>query len=371
MMAAIGASLQLLPVATARPVASPRPLALLWWLYAPAVALLVVGMAGSMPALLAAGAAAVGLALLLYAGLLAANLKGARGLPVVVLHSAVALVSLGVLLLGAGSLAAAYLGVAMLARQDAMLLHVVFAGYGFMAALVLGFSYILVPMFALSESPPQRPALFSAACAVGGLSCTAGAALGLAPAWLLPLAVLAGALALAVYLRLMVQALRTGLRRALGRTFVLVRVGWAALAASLAAALVLVLVQGLGLDATLPLSRLRTLFGVLLVGALLSFLLGMLGRIVPFLASMHAPPGPRGPALPSALTAERPLAIHFHCHLTAMALLLLAVAADSAWLARAAATVGLTGALAFGRFFWVAYRRMRPAQTAPAGPDLS
>ena len=43
--------------------------------------------------------------------------------------------------------------------------------------------------------------------------------------------------------------------------------------------------------------------------------------------------------------------------------LLLAVAADSAWLARAAALVGLTGALAFGRFFWFAWRRMATPPT--------
>jgi hypothetical protein len=116
----------------------------------------------------------------------------------------------------------------------------------------------------------------------------------------------------------------------------------------------------LALDARVE--RLAGLFGVLLVGALLSLLLGMLSRIVPFLASMHAGGGKRGPPLPSALTAERPLALHFGCHLAALALLLAAVAVDSAALAQAAGAVGAVGALAFARFFMLAYRRM---QTVP------
>jgi len=358
-MTAIGASLQLLPVATAQAIGSPRLLALLWWLYAPAVALLVAGMALAAPWLLAAGALAVTLALLCYAALLAGNLARARGMPVVVAHSWTALASLAVLLWAADALAGAYVGASLLARGTALLLHVAFAVYGFMGLLVLGFSYILVPMFALADTPAQRPALVSAACAGIGLLCAGAAAVEVAPVWTLPLAALAGLLAFGLHLRLMLHALRSGMRRELGRSFVLVRVGWAALATSLVLALGLALA-----DRPLPyFEHTRTLFGVLSVGALLTFLLGMLGRIVPFLASMHAPPGRRGAQLPSALTAEQPLAWHFHCHLAAMAALMLAVAADSVWLVRAAALVGLTGALAFGRFFWFAWRRMATPPT--------
>jgi hypothetical protein len=358
-MTAIGASLQLLPVATRQSVGSPRALAVLWWCYTPGVALLTAAMALGQPQLLAAGAATVVLALSGYALLLARNLLGARGMAVVVVHGWATLGSLLAMLVSGLSLAAAYHGHGMFDRGTALGLHVSFAAYGFMGLLVLGFSYILVPMFALSDSPAQRPALTSAAAAIGALVLAALASFGTRPALLWPLAIVTGLVALALHVVLMTQALRTSLRPRLGRPFVLVRVGWAALGASLLAALALVLDAGV--------ERLAGVFGVLLVGGLLSFLLGMLARIVPFLASMHAVPGRRGPPLPSALTAERPLAVHFMCHLAALGLLLAAVLADSAGLARAAGAVGTVGALAFARFFAFACQRMQAAP-APA-PD--
>jgi hypothetical protein len=123
------------------------------------------------------------------------------------------------------------------------------------------------------------------------------------------------------------------------------------LAASLAAAL------GVVLEA--PFDGMAALFGLLLLGGwLLSFLLGILQRIVPFLASMHAVPGRRRPPTPSSLTAERPLSIHFVCHLAALGLLAAGVLADSPRIAFAGALLGSAGALAFGTFFAIVVRRM-------------
>jgi hypothetical protein len=360
-MTALGASLQLLPVATRQAVGSPAVLVLLWWLYAPGVLALALAMALPQPGLLALAAALLVLALLLYAWLLGRNLARARGMPVVVVHGWAALACLLGLLASGLSLALAYRGQALFDRSSALALHVSLAAYGFMGLLVLGFSYILVPMFALADAPPLRPSLASAGLAIAGLVLAAAGALGLWATWLWPLALLAGLLGLGLHVRLMVAAQRAGMRRQLGRSFVLVRLGWAGLAASLLLALLL------QVDPALP--RGATLFGVLLVGGLLSLLLGMLSRIVPFLAAMHAVPGRRGPPLPSALTDDRALAWHFACHLSAWALLLLAVLADSAWLVRAAALPGSVGALAFGWFFVVAMRRMRAAPR-PAEPRL-
>jgi hypothetical protein len=147
------------------------------------------------------------------------------------------------------------------------------------------------------------------------------------------------------------------MRRELGRSFRLLRLGWAMLAASLVLALALVL------DAPLP--GLATLFGLALIdGWLLSFLLGMLQRIAPFLASMHAARGSRRPPTPSSLSADRPLAIHFACHVAALAGLALAVVIDSPWLILLAAAVGAVGAAAFGAFFVTVMRRMRAAPVA-------
>jgi hypothetical protein len=349
-MTAIGASLQLLPVATRQAVGSQRWPLLIWWLYTPAVGAVASAMALGAPWLLAAGALTVALTLAAVAFMLARNLLGAKGMPVVVLHGWAALASLVVMLASALALTSAYLGYSLIDRPNAITLHLAFTGYGFMGMLMLGFSYILVPMFALADAPAQRPAFVSAALAIAALLLAGAAAFTPASQALRLLSIGTGAAGLTVHVVLMTIAMRSGMRRQLGLPFVLVRVGWGCLAASLAAAL------GLVLD--VPWARLPALFGVLLIGSLLSFLLGTLSRIVPFLAAMHAGVGRRAP-LPSALTAQRPLDIHFACHLTALALLLGAVLADSVWLVRAAAIIGACGALAFAVFFVLAWSRMK------------
>jgi hypothetical protein len=359
-MTAIGASMQLLPVATRQAVRSTRWTAAVFWLYAPGVAAIALGMGLAHPVLLGTGATAVVLALAIFGVLLALNLTGARGMPVVVAHGWSALASLVVVLLTGVSLAFTYLGMPLIERGAGLALHVAFAAYGFMGMLALGLSYILVPMFALSAAPPERQALLSGGLAALALALAGVAAFGVATTPLRVVAVLAAAVAVALHLRLMAASLKSGMRRELGRSFRLVRIAWALLVLSLAAAL------AVALDA--PFDGMPTLFGVTLVaGWLLTFVLGILQRIVPFLASMHKPPGKAPPRTPSSLTADRPLAVHFWCHLVALGLLALAVVFDSAWLARLAAVVGAVGAAAFGAFFVILLRRMRrPPAPRPA-----
>jgi hypothetical protein len=137
------------------------------------------------------------------------------------------------------------------------------------------------------------------------------------------------------------------------------RVGWAGLGVALALALALVL--GAPED---PWAR---LFGVAAVaGWLLSFLFGVLQRILPFLASMHAAQGQKRPPTPSALTPERPLAVHFAAHLTALALLAAATAAQSVLLTQVAALAGCIGAVAWVFFFAGLMRRLRGAAAPEA-----
>jgi len=360
-MTAIGASLQLLPVATRQAVRSTRWPAAIWWLYTPGVAAVALGMGAVLPWLMAVGAAAVVLALLAYAALLAGNLRGARGMPGVVVHGWAAWVCLLVVLATALALALFWLGVPLLDRATALALHVAFAAYGFMGLLALGLSYILVPMFALSAAPDERLAIASCGLAVAALALAALAAFGVAPQALRVFVIAVAGAAVALHLWQMREALRKGMRRELGRSFTLVRVGWTMLACSLVAAL------GVVLDA--PLGGLVTLFGLLLiVGWLLTFLLGILQRILPFLASMHLARGSKRPPTPSSLSAERPLVVHFSCHLAAVAGLALAVVAESPPIAALAAGVGALGAAAFGVFFVTLQRRMRasarPRQTA-------
>ena len=359
-MTAIGASLQLLPVATRQPVLSERLPRLIWWLYVPAVAALTLGMGLELAPLLAAGALAIVGALLLYALLLVANLRGARGMPGVVSHGWAALGCLAVALASALALVGNYVSLPSLGRPAALALHVAFAGYGFMGLLALGLSAILVPMFTLSPLPDARRHLTSCAFAVVGLGCAAAAALGNEPrSWRIA-AIGAGTIAVALHLALMQAALRDGMRHDLGRSFVLVKIAWVALAASLLAALAIALGT--------PLPGLASLFGLLLVGAwLLTFTLAMLQRILPFLASMHAARGRRRPPLPSTFSTARPLAIHFACHLAALAGLALALATESSALAALAAATGAVGAIAYLAFYIVLLRRLSAPAPAPAG----
>jgi hypothetical protein len=278
-------------------------------------------------------------------------------MPEVVAHGWAALASLLVALASALALVLAWLGVPTIARQTVLALHLAFAAYGFMGLLALGLSCILVPMFALAAAPDRRRAIAACGMAVAALLLAAMAAFDIAAQPLRVVALVLGAGAVALHLRLMRVALRSGMRRALGRSFTLVRLGWAMLAASLVLALALVL------DAPLP--GLATLFGLALIdGWLLSFLLGMLQRIAPFLAAMHAATGRRRPPTPSSLSADRPLAVHFACHVAALAGLALAVVIDSPWLLMLAAAVGAVGAAAFGAFFVTVMRRMHAAPVA-------
>jgi len=365
-MSAIGASLQLLPVATRQPVRSTfLPLAI-WWLYTPGVAAVAAGMGLGMPALLAAGAVAVLLALLMVAALLARNLLGARGMTAVVAHGWAALACLGVVLTTALSMALAYVGAAgeigvpLLDRTSALPWHLAFAGYGFMGLLALGLSYILVPMFALSAAPDERQALHSLGLAIAALllaaaaALDAGAALGSGVPWLRLLACALGLAAVALHLVLMFRSLRSGMRRELGGSFILVRFAWACLPASLLAA------AAITLGSRWP--ALPTLFGLLLIGGwLLGFLLGILQRILPFLASMHVARGSKRPPTPGSLTDERALAVHRLCHFAALAGLALAIVAESGALAALAAGIGAVGAAAFARFYFKLRRRMAAA----------
>ncbi len=350
-MAAMGASLQLLPVATRQPVRSVAAAKLAWWLCTSGIVAFAAGAGMYGPTAMAIGAVVVVTGFAVYGALLAKNLLGARGMPVIVRYGWAAL----------GCLAAlAVTGLALVARHEHGLAldypafrtaHLVLAAYGFMGLLAFGLSNFLLPMLALAPAPAPRSAYLVLALAVIAL---AAAALG----WTLAGSVL-GLAAAGIHIASLERSLRRRLRKPLGSGFLLVRVSWACLLASLA---LNVVPQGNAL-----------LFGVLLVpGWLLTFLLGVLQRIVPFLGSVHASTSERGTPLISALTPPRLLAAHATLHLGALVLLLGAAASGSAALARAAGASGFGAALLFAAFFFFVVLKVRnhgtesPNQPAPA-----
>ena len=348
-MAAIGATLQLLPVATRQPLRSVGAAKLVWWLFAPGVLVFAGGAALYAPRAMAPGAALAVAALALYGGLLGRNLWSARGMPVVVAHGWAALAALAGLAVTGLALVARYEHGLALDHSAFRGAHLVLAAYGFMGLLALGLSQFLLPMLAIARPPTPR----SAYAALG----TALFAILLALGGYVAAAALAGLVAAAIHIVSLERSLRARLRPALGPAFQLVRASWALLLAGLA------LAAAMALGWAPP--RSGVLFVVLLVpGWLLTFLLGVLQRIVPFLASVHA--GSRAP-LASALSPQAPLAAHRVLHFAALAGLLAGVALDASWLVQAAAAAGLAGALAFAAFFAGVLSRLKSARVpAPA-----
>ncbi len=354
---AIGASVQLLPVATRRTLLAVWPIKLVFWLTVPGMFALIGGMYMAQTSILIAAAVITTVGLLLFCWLLADNLRRASSLPVVGAYGWAALAAL-VLLIA--------LGVALAFNEDAgflpdhgaaALAHLILGAFGFMGLLVLGFSHILVPMFALASAPAKRPSFASFTAAVIALVLgTLGALIGSRN--VLAAAALVGLAAAVVHLWLMVRVLKTGMRKRLGLSFVLVRAAWVMLPASL--------LVGLAALYGLAGKNGATLFGFLLLfGWLLTFLFAILQRIMPFLASMFVPPpASGGTAIVAELAGAPALKLHAVCHATAIAALAVAIVLDDATVARVGSAIGLVGAMAFAWFTADVIRRMLPAKPA-------
>lgn len=352
-MTAIGATCQLLPVATLQPLARVWPIRAAFALFAPGVAVLSWGMFDADTTMMQAGAVLAAAGLAVFALLIGDNLRRVGSLPVVTAHAVLAMICL-VALTGLGLALVFDFDRAFLDRHaDLARLHMVVAGFGFMGVLAIGFSLVLVPMFALSHSLPPRPGWVQLALAAAALSAFALADLAARPL-LAPVAAALGLGAAGTYLWQMRETLRKAMRKRLGLAFGLIRVSWGLLAA--------VLALGLALGLGVPVPNGPALFGFLLVaGWLLTFLTGVLQRILPFLASMHAAGKSGLPPLLSELADERPLRVHAACHVAALVLCGSGIVADYGLAVRVGAAVGAVGALAFMVFVlgvaWQLYRR--------------
>ncbi len=341
-MTAIGASYQLLPVVTRQPLARTGPARLSFWLMLAGVPVLALGMAVTSMAGLYTGAALVASGLAIFALLTGENLSRAGSLPVVAAHGWGALIALG-LVVGAGFLLIADFATGMLSDHPGLAdIHMILAVFGFMGLLVAGFSQILIPMFALSGTPPARPGwwhLGLAGTAIAGF--VAGIAFD-APALLLASGVV-GLAAAGVYVQLMRASLRAGMRKRLGVSFLLIRASWGFLG--------LGLLIGLALLAGVAIPNGAALFGfVILAGWLLTFLLGILQRIMPFLASMHISGKGGRPPLLSDLAPDGPLRVHAAFHFAALASVSAGIVADAPMAIRFGAVLGVAGAVSFGVF---------------------
>jgi hypothetical protein len=292
--------------------------------------------------------------LLLFCGLLADNLRRTSSLPVVGAFGWAALAAL-LLVTALGVTLAINDEVGFLPDHGAVALaHLILGGFGFMGLLVLGFSHILVPMFALAPAPEKRLSFISFAIASTAVFLgTLGALSGSRN--VLTVAALAGLAAAASHLWLMHRVLESGMRKRLGLSFILVRAAWIMLPATL--------LVGLAALYGFAGNSGGTLFGFfLLFGWLLTFLVAILQRIMPFLASMFvAPQAAGGSPTVSELANARSLKLHAVCPGLAFAVLVVAILLDDATVARFGSAIGLIGSLAFAWFTADVIRRILPA----------
>ncbi len=349
-MTAFGAAFQLLPVATREAMPAPFLMRLVFILLALGTLGLTHGMASFQVLPLAIGGSAAMLAMLLGGILLSVNLLRNAGMPVVLTFARLAVICLfGVAGLGS-LLALRYAGIAIAESQMLAAIHMIVGGFGFMGMLVFGFSYVLVPMFGLSNMPSAAEGLLAAFVSAGAIL-VAIASIIAGSGNLVILAGLAGMIATLLYLRGMMQAMGSRMKRRMGVSFVLVRVAWAMLP--------LCILAGVAAQFDLLGDRSGTFFGFLLFfGWLLTFLVGVLQRIMPFLASMHAAQAGRQPPLVTEMSSQGTMTIHAICHLAAVALIAMGILLDSGWTVRAGAIIGLAGALAFAWFSWQVVSRM-------------
>jgi hypothetical protein len=303
-------------------------------------------------ALVVGGLATLGL-------VLAGQLGALSEMPAAAAHLRVAVASLFALgVMGLLLIADAWFGF-LPDHQGFAVAHAVIATYGFMGMLAMGFSFVLMPMFAVGTPPGGAADRLSAWLGGAALVCGfVGLSFDLRP--LAYAAAGIGLAAAACHLRAMVRVMKTRLKTSLGGSFLLVRLGWAMLPASIVAG-------------TLALAGVSAqsapLFGFLLVfGWLLTFLLAVMQRILPFLASMHSI-GPGRSVVPvSAITAAGPLRVHLVCHVLALILVAGGIAGDNVLAVRLGATAGVAGAAAYavfgGLIWWRMAPRRRPGQRA-------
>ncbi len=331
-MVAIGALLQLLPVALRTPQPTLAPARLLWWLLVAGVPSLAWGMASGQVLTMSLGGVLVAVALATFAAITTIAMSRARGSRLVIAHVWVALAALAALALLGLALIGDFVHGWLADHATIAMLHLALACYGFLGLLVLGLSQILVPMFALSPNPAPQPGWVVLALAIFALVLVAGG-------WTIA-AVGVGFGAAVLHVAAMAASLRKRVRRRLGPSFALIGLGWAMLPASL-------LLAGALASGRLP-ARFAPVFGLVLIGGwLLSSVLGVLMRILPFLATLHAARQGRRLARAAELGDERLLWVQAAAQVAALPLITVGTTLEMPALVRLGAFIGVVGAGAF------------------------
>lgn len=356
---AMGASFQMLPVSTGVALRSAGAARIASWFFIPGTAVLIWGMATGQHEAMAAGGFAATLGLGIFIVLIAEVLWRARGFEAISRFGLTALAAL---------LVTVVFGLVLIIDDEHAFLderlrtatvHLIVGGFGFMGLLTFGFSHVLVPLFALAQGVPARESRAAFVLSVIGLAAAAGGVYsGL---WLLAAGgALCGLVAAALHLRSMQRCLSGGMRKNLGVSLLVMRTGWGFLIASLIAGLA----AAAGLTGS---TGLRLFVFLALFGWLLTYLLGVLQRILPFLGSMNASGAGIKPPRPSELAPEPLLRAHAVLHIIAVLLVGLGVGLEDGVPVRLGGIAGLIGAMFYTAFalrvWWLIHGRR------PATPD--
>lgn len=336
-MTVVGAALQLLSVATRKAFKGFWICRLLSWIYIPGFMLLSYAMFTNWYLGMLYGAGMAGLGLMIFFYLILDNIRGVKGMTAIMSHCWGAMLSLlGLVLLGILLIIDMEQGF-MADHLSIALSHLILGLFGFMSLLAMGFSYILVPMFALAPAPSETIGRLSIACnALAIIAVLVGINIGLV--WFSLLGAVMAVAGVGLYLYAMMGVYKARMRKRLGVPFMLIRVGWFMLA-------VTVIWGAVGMAGYWP-EMGHTLFVVLaIIGWLLTFLTGILQRIIPFLSSMHTSGSGGIPMLASSMADDRLLKINAIGHLGGLVIVSLGVILDWTIIIQIGAGAGFVGAL--------------------------
>ncbi|MBT7952840.1 MAG: hypothetical protein HN764_14525 [Gammaproteobacteria bacterium] len=340
LMTAVGASIQLLSVSTLRPMRSLMACRLLSWLLIPGVGILVYGMMNLSSLALVIGGSLVTIALLIYALLVFDNLVFASGMGVITAYIWAAILSLCMIVALGIALIMDYYHAFLQDHTFTAVTHMLLAAYGFMGMLSLGFSYILIPMFALAAFQNKKLAHTGFILNVIALLLLVVDLL-ITKNLLLWLAIFSGLTGSVCYLFSMYQILQQRMRKRLGFSFRMIYLSWCALPLSIVA------------GAMMKMGIIKpALFGVILLLAwLLMFLVGILQRIAPFLTTMHLAQGKAGKVpTQSELTSELSLKICNYAYIASLLLLISGLCFEQSLMIRIGSLVGLCAGLSLFYF---------------------
>ncbi len=344
MTTALGASLQMLPVATATTMSRPNLVVAVLIFHILGSNILLGGFAHYFAGIALIGSSLITISSLIYGILLLKILANAGDLGQVQRHGAVGALALVIIVALGFSMILNWAGVIEIDVTSTPTLHAGWALYGFMGFLVFGFSRIMIPMLSVSDKTNDKlatTAFFIALIALGLWT------LGFAPA-----ALSLGLIAACLHIYEMNEVLKARLMKRLGPEWRLIRFGWIMLPLSL-----ILLLLGLVFDNNFNL--LQVGIGLAILGWLLSFIMGILQRIIQFLLSMQIARKTGMPELPSKLAHEKVLKLISPLHITCILVLAGGIALNNIWLVRGASLLGITTGLLFLYFFICALKRKR------------